>query len=310
MTVPAASKSRVAYIAEVVAGTTPATPTFLEMRRAGGAGMRLNKATAVSDEIHLARDVIAEMQLSQDPTAAYDFELSYGSFDDMLAAALYGSWTTNVLKNGNVEQTFTLEETVDLGGGASFDYNRMVGAVVDQLSLNFERRQIVKGSVSMMGRSLSLAAAIIAGATYTAPNTNVIETANLLASASFLSLASPRIQSISLNIANNTRRITEVGSLTATDFGLGQIDVTGQVVLYYSSSTPYSNVLSHATGALSFNIGTVTNKKYTFSLPTVQVLDGIRQIGGKNDDVMLSIPFRAIKDVGIGASIQITRAVA
>jgi hypothetical protein len=309
MPIASTSRTRVAYVAETAYGTTPATPTFLEIRRTGGE-MRTKKTTVVSDEIRLDRNVRDEYQVAQDADGQYDFELTYGTFDDLLAGALFGSWTTNVLTNGSVEQSFTFEETVDLGSG-SFSYSRFTGCAVDSLALNFPARKGVTGTIKLMGQKETVDTAIISGATYTAPNTNVPETSVSVASLAIAGLApAPKIKNLSLNIANNLRIRDTVGSLYTDSFGSGQIDVTGSFDAYFESNALYQAVLDHGGGAISLTVGAVTNKKYTINMPVVRFLDGARRLGGKNDDVMINVPFRAIYDSGIGGSIRITRAVA
>jgi hypothetical protein len=308
MPIAATSRTRVAYVAESSFGTTPATPTFLEIRRTNG-NLRTKKTTAVSDEIHLDRNVRAEYQLAQDVEGSYDFELTYGSYDDILAAALFGTWSTDVLVNGSTEQSLTFEETVDIGGG-SFAYHRFTGVEVESLSLNFQARKGVAGSVNLLGKQETTDTAIISGATYTAPNTNVVETANSVASLAVAGLSPvPKIRTLSINIANNLRKREILGSLYVDSFGPGQIDITGTFEAYFESLALYNQILGHGSGAISLTVGSTATKKYTISIPVAQFLDGSRILGGKNDDVMVSIPFRGVAD-SAPKSIQITRAVA
>jgi hypothetical protein len=229
---------------------------------------------------------------------------------DMFEAALQGTWSTNVLKNGATPKSFTFEETIDVGGG-SFCYARAQGCYINQMSLSLAARQSARGTFNMMGQMEALDTAIITGATYTAPNTNNMETAASVANLSVIGLGTPpKIRGLTLNIDNNLRLRPKVGSLYTEEFGVGQCDVTGTMDAYFESNALYAQVLAHGGGALSFTVGAVTNKKYTISMPNVVFLNGARQIGGKNDDVMIQIPFRARLDAGIAASLSITRAVA
>lgn len=309
MAIAPTSRTRVAYVAEVTPGTTPATPTFLQIRRTGGE-MSTKKTTAVSDEISLDRNVRDEFQVAQDPAGGYDFELTYGTFDDIFSAALFGSWAANVLTNGSTEQSLTFEQTVDFGGG-SFGYSRFPLTLIDSLALEFTARKGVTGSIKTMAKQETLATSIITGATYTAANTNAVQTSVSVASLAIAGLSPvPKIKSLSLNIANNLRIRDVVGSLFTDSFGSGQIDVTGSFDAYFESNALYQAVLDHGGGAISLTVGAVTAQKYTISIPVVRFLDGARKLGGKNDDVMVTVPFRAINDSGIGGSIRITRAVA
>lgn len=308
MTIASTSRSRVAYIPEVTWGVTPATPAFQEMRRTSG-NLATKKGTVTSDEIRLDRNIRDEYMVSQDVTGSYDLELSYGSYDDLLAAAMFGDWSSNVLWNGSTEKSFTFEETVDLGGG-NYAYSRYLGCEVSTLALTFNSRAAVKGSFSIMGKQETTDSAIIAGATYTAPNTNKIETAVSVASLAIAGMTPvPKIKALSLNINNGLRIRDRIGSLYSEQFGMGQADITGSFDAYFESNALYDQVLAHGGGALSLTVGAVTAKKYTFDIPNAIFTDGSKKLGGKNDDVMVTIPFRAVYD-GSNGSMKITRAVA
>ena len=69
-------------------------------------------------------------------------------------------------------------------------------------------------------------------------------------------------------------------------------------------------MLDHGGGALSFVAGSGANKKYRFTFPKIIFLDGTVPSGGNTDDVMVSIPWRAVYDPTEGCSVKIERAVA
>ena len=100
------------------------------------------------------------------------------------------------------------------------------------------------------------------------------------------------------------------GEAIATVVDAGDWADLGTIEAYFESNTLYQSVLDHGGGAVSLTAGGTANKKYTFLLPAVKFLDGAVKLGGKNDDVMVSIPFRAIYDATTAGSIKITRAVA
>lgn len=308
MAIATVAKSRVAYVAESAFTTTPSTPTFTEMRRVSG-NLGTRKTTVASEEVHLDRRTRAVYQTGQDVAGSYDLEFSYATLDDMLLGVLQSTWSTNVISDGNTQASFTFEETVDIGGG-SFAYNRYTGCEINSLTLNIASRAAVKGSVSIMGQQETLDTTIISGATYTTPNTNQIETAVGISSLSLFSLSpTPKVKSLSLTIDNSLRIRDRVASLYTEEFGSGLCKVTGSLDLYFESNAAYAQSLSHGIGAISFNIGTVTNKKYTISIPNAQITEGARRLGGRNDDVMATIPFEAVGTAS-SALITITRNVA
>lgn len=307
MAIASGSGRQIAYTTETVYGTTPATPVWKVLRSTGGA-LRTNKGTVISDEIRSDRNVIDELMVSQDVTGSYNFEFSYGTLDDLLEAALCGTWATNVLKNGTVQRSLSFEERLDLGG--TYSFSRFDGCQVNSLSLSINSRERITGSVDIMGQQETLDVAIVTGATYTPANTKQIQTSSTGVGSLMFGGATAKVRQLSLQIANNMRSRPLVGSLYTDSLGYGRSDITGSMQLYFENNTLYQNVLNHGSGALAFTIGSVTNEKYNFSLPVCRFLDGERQPGGNTDDVMVTLPFRAIYDSGSSASMTITRAVA
>jgi hypothetical protein len=302
------SLSRVAYVTGVTYGVTPATPTFTMLRRDSG-GLGTDKETGKISEINLDNRVRDEIELSQSGSGSYSAGLSYGSFDDLIAAGLRGSWAANVLTDGAVDPLLTFEETIDNTDG-TFSYSEFLGAVVDGMDFGFESMKPVTFKVDIMAQKETLRSAIITGATYSAANTNVVETGNVVASLAVLGLSPvPTVKTLNISIKNNHRKITALGSKFPTCFGPGERDITGTIDAYFKTNTLYQKVLDHGFGAISFTVGTVTLKKYTFSMPDVVFLNGSRRLSGVNDDVMVSIPFRARGTAAV-APLTITRAVA
>jgi len=310
MALPASvARTRVAEIIEVTNGTTPTTPVFQNLR-VTGAGLRSNKGTAPIRELRSDANVIAEVQTAQWATGAYNFALSYGSFDDIFSSALRNTWSTNVLKNGTSIISMTFEETLDHNGSST--YARVPYALVDTLSLQIDAEKEVTGSFGLIGQKLVVDTAIASGATYTATNTKMPMAAGLsVAALSVLGLSTPKVKGLKLDIKNGIRRRHVVDSLYPDSFGYDLMDVTGSVDIYFDSNAALTQVLNHGTGSIAATIGQTTNEKYTISLPVVQFLDGVRQLGGTNADVLMSIPFRATgSDNSSNPSISITRAVA
>jgi hypothetical protein len=211
--------------------------------------------------------------------------------------------------NGTLQPSFTFEEMADMGASQAFW--RYLGVSVSSLSLNFAARQSVKGTLNLMGQKEVQDTVIVTGATYTAANTKPVMCSHHVASLNVAGLTTqPRIKTLSLQIANNLRVRDGVGDLYTGEFGVGQCDVTGTMEAYFASGELYQKVLDHGSAAISFTVGSTANEKYTFNLPKCVFLDGNKTLGGKNDDVMVSVPFRGVYDATTGGSIKVTRKVA
>lgn len=303
------SELRAGFVPETSFGVTPANPAFQLLRTTGG-GIDLNKGTGTSDEIRPDRNTAAEYLLGLDWQGAYNFELSYGSYDDLLAAVFQSSWANDVLKNGVDQKSFTIEETLTVG--ASHYYARFLGATPGKLDLQIAARRAVTGSVGIWARREVSDTAEVAGATYTAPTANPVLTASANVAALKVGAINPapKVKSLSISIDNNMRTRELVGSLYSEDFGAGNCDVTGTIEAYFESNDLYNAVLAHGGGELSFIVGAAANQRYGVKLPNIVFGNGKKSSRAKNTDVMVSIPFRAQLDPASACSIQITRNVA
>lgn len=307
MPIGSVSRSRVAFIPEVTPNTIPATPTFLTLRRTSGS-LATNKNTVQSEEIQADRNVRDVYQTMQSVEGSYECEFSHASLDDMLSGAMMANWATNVLSNGVTQRTFTFEEMVDLGGSQLF--HRYTAAMVNQLQLSAEANQAVRATLGIMARQEAVASAIISGATYTAPNTEPIETGVTVNITTLAGLTPiPICRGLRLNINNNLRMHERLGSLFSDEFGMGQAEISGEIDLYYDTLAQYQLSLNHSSGQITATLGSQANKKYTFNMPNVRFLQAAKPLRGRNDSVMATLPFQAL-GTGSTASLSITRLVA
>lgn len=307
MTIGAGSGTRVAYVAESAWGTTPATPTF-KVLRVTGTGLRTTKQTDTSKEIRADRNVTDEFQLGQDANGSYNFELSYATLDELLEGLFQNTWSTNVLKNGVTPKSFTFEETIEMG--ATDNLFRFPGTMVNSMSLSFGSRAAITGSIGLMAQKEISATAIVSGATYTAANTKAIQTSTAGVASFTVAGTAYKVRSLSIEITNNLRTRPVIGSLYTEEFGSGRFEVTGTIEAYFESAALYDLVIAHSNGALTLTVGTTTAEKYTILLPKIIFGSGEKRVGGNDDDVIVSIPFRAVYDTTEAATAKITRAVA
>ncbi len=298
------SQTRLAYVAESTYGTTPSTPTMLNQRFTSES-LNANIENIVSNEIRADRNVTDLIQVGADGGGSVDFELSYGSFDAWLESLMYSTWSSNILKNGVTQKSFTIEKTFE--AGATDQYHRFTGCIANSLKLAIQAKQVVTGSFDFIAKGATTAQAIISGATYTAANSNpVINAAANFASLSMGSVTSPELLSLNLNITNNLRRQAVVGSLDARGIGTGRFEVTGEAVLYFANASLYDLFLAGTASSLSFVIGGASSKKYQFDIANLKFEKVEIVAGGNDQDVMVKASFRGLYD-NTDNTLKITR---
>lgn len=299
------SQSRLSYIAETNYGVTPTTPAFKVLRYTSES-LKPDSSFVSSNEIRSDRNVADVTLVGLEASGDVAGEMSYGTYDDFMEAVLGGTWTTNVLKNGVNDRSFTLEKT--LKTPTTDNFHRFTGMKVNTMSLSARAREIVTTSFGFMGKGGTSAQAIIAGATYVAGNTNpVMNSANNLSGVAITGVTTPQLMDLSLNITNNMRQQPVIGQLNSKGIGSGRCVVTGQATLYFESKDAYELFLADTYADLSFSIGGTSTLKYTFLLPKLKFTGADVPNTGNDADLMITMPFQAIYNSTQGATIQITR---
>lgn len=298
------SQTRLAYIEESTYGSTPSTPTFL-VQRFVSESLNANIENAVSNEIRSDRNVTDMIQVGANAGGDVDIELSYGSFDDWLESLMFSSWSTNTLKNGVTQKSFTLEKTFEAGG--TDQYHRFTGAVANSLSLSIQAGQIITGSFNFLSQGASSAQAAIASSSYTAANSNPpINAASNFASLSMTGVSGVELTALNLNITNNLRQQAVVGSLNPRGIGTGRFEVTGDMTMYFEDQAAYELFLAGTAADLSFVVGGVSSLNYQFDIANLKFETMEVVAGGNDQDVIVQASFRGLYD-GTDNTLEITR---
>lgn len=145
MALTAASSNGVelGYIAEVTFGTTPTTPTY-QLIRYTGESLNFNITNTTSNEIRADRMTADTIQTSADVSGGVNIELSYGSYDTLLEAALCSAtWSTpastishNAATNNLTVAVAGSNFTITAASGTPFSTFVGVVLVGDYLKIN------------------------------------------------------------------------------------------------------------------------------------------------------------------------------
>lgn len=300
------SQTRLAYTAESTWGATPSTPTWTNVRFTGES-LVANIQNTQSQEIRPDRNVADLAQVGADSGGSVDVELSYGGYmDDWIEAALGGTWATNVLKNGATFRSFTLEKTFEQG--ATDQFHRYEGSVIDTMSLSLAPGSIATGSFGFVGKNGVSAQAEVASSTYTAVNSNpVMNAASDFASLAITGATGPELTALDINVANNLRTQPVIGVLGARGVGLGQFSVSGSATAYFENAELYELFLDGTEADLSFKIGGASDLNYTFDIPRLKFQTAQVNAGGNNQDVLVNLTFQGLFDSGESAALKVTR---
>lgn len=293
------------FIAEATSGVTPSNPV-LKVFRATKSGLDINITALQSAEIRNDAEV-ADFRLGTRSVAGTaSAELSYGTFDDLIAAGLRGTWTAEVVKGGVKRQSFTFvdfnEDIQDL------PYTIYRGCEVNTMTLNVSAANMTTIEFGLVGRTMEQLAALPAGWTIGARTaTSPMDGFSGTLSANGDSL--DVITEMSLTIENGIEPRFVVGSKFSIKPGSKRRNVTGSMTAYFDNNAlrlAYLNELEQNI-SLAISDGAAGNT-YLITLPRVKITEAPHPVDGEGD-IMQNMNYRALLDNTTASSIKIERKV-
>lgn len=295
------SRHSVQYVAEVTAGTTPASPqtTVIPV-----ASINITPTKDVFNDPSIRSDRSIRYQRHGNVHVAGDIETAYmhGTYDDFLASALHGTWVSNVLKQGTTKTPFTIERGyTDLSGTS---YQRFTGMHVNQFKLDVPVNDVVKTSYSFMGMGRSEATTPL-DSTPTVPADKAPMTH---LSGTFLEGGSAvgNITAVSLTIANGYNENFVLGGTAPAAMTYGYATVTGQLTVYFDSFAQYLKFINETETSLSWAINDGNGNTHTWSLPRVK-FNGFTLPVSNDQSITATVPFVGLYDSITGTAVQVTR---
>ncbi|MEO0497936.1 MAG: phage tail tube protein [Pseudomonadota bacterium] len=306
MAIADGSRTRLALVAESVLGTTPTDPAFIS---AGYTDHTLNitRQYVRSNNKRPDRNVSSAVPVSGGAGGDINGELMHDAFTHaLMESALFSTFSSDVMVNGVTQQSFTLESTYETG--ATDQYLRYVGQVVNSLEIQCAIDQIINVRFGMVGLNGSTDTAEITNATYAAVDTS--EVLNSVAGFGNLTIGGVTgadLIDLTLNIDNGVDPRRALGSFGAISLRNGRCTVSGSMSVYFEDAALLGLFLNGTNTGLTFTLGQNTGEKYTFNIPQIKVTNLNLGDPGNDQDVVQQINFEAEFDSGIGGAIQITR---
>lgn len=305
------SRHSMRFIAEATYGTTPATPAF-DIIRHTGTTLGLSKEALQSEEIRDDRQIADFRHGARQVGGDISVELSYGSFDKILEALLMGTWAVDTpsagidqLKAGTTRRSFTIERFFGDIQSVDKPYHRFTGVEFNTLQLQINANAMITGTIGVVGKDMTTATAIIAGATYNpATTTSPLDSFTGTLNEDGTQIAV--ITEIQLNLDNGLDPRFVVGSKTTLRPSVGRSNVSGQVTAYFENSLLLDKFINETESDIEFTLPDGAGNAYTFKLPRIKYNGGQPDVQGEGP-ITLSMPFQALLDSATGTNIIIER---
>lgn len=378
-----ANRVQLSFVEESIFGDKE-SGSEMQILRYNSESLKQDMNTTVSEEIRSDRQIADIARIGVSASGGMEFELSYGSHDEFLNAALQSAswasevkisrqWTISASSTDNsisdsesgfrsfvanqwvyvsgfaesanngffkiktvsaaklifwngtlVTESAGNDITVQMGGyitnGTTLvSYNiekefkdltttlsLLKGMSINSMGLEIPADGIIKGNFDFMGSAEESLTATVGSNYKSAETTSVMTGANHVTN--FLeNLSELSILSLSLNLSNNLRTRLQVGTLGVASMGSGTVEITGTVTLHLANSTIFDKYLDQDTTSIVFAARDNDGNGYLIELPSVKIIDGTRNAGGINTDVIGSFEYRAFMDDSEEVSIRIAR---
>jgi len=324
-TVPATAKIKVAgfrgVAGDIVASTTTSnrlTSTTLDFTTLGlvaGMWMKIGNdsvagesfATAVNNDWVRIYSVVAKaILLDRVPT---------GWAADAGTGKTISIWIGDYIRNTNIDGTinnaksYTLEEKFTDHSPVTYQY--LKGSVVNTLAFNAPSQAIATTSVNFMSLTGSVTETRFSGATDVAALTNDVMNTSSNVGVLYVGttpVSGPNyVTNLSLEINNNLRRNNAVSVFGTAKIGQGEFSVSGSLETYFGNYDLLVNLINNTEVSYAYPYVDNDNQVYFIDVPRIKFSTGSPSVGGKNDDVMLSLDYQGLRDTTLGYTLQVQK---
>lgn len=196
-------------------------------------------------------------------------------------------------RNGTVLNTYLLEKEML----ASKTWAIYRGMSLDVLTITAAARAKVMAALSFLGYDGDRRFGQV-GSVVTAPSTNpVITSSNNIGFINLddIGVISP-VTNLSFEIKNNLRNRFVVASPGTLAPGKGTSAMSGKMDCYFDNSRTFKYFLGHRRKSLHWYFKDANNAVTSFHCPKIRFPEGNPNVPGLNQDIILPLAFRALKD--------------
>lgn len=283
------------YLAETEWGTTPAA-AMTELRKTGESFGEMEDTTE-SGEIIADRQLRELVRTGRASQGGPRIELAYGAHDALIEAALCGTWTADILENGAVRRSFTIEKEIVAEDGTSH-FLIFRGWRPGTLNLRFALNSIVTGDFGGIGKGMVPAAATAGtGAPIAAPATLPMSAVSITGISTGGAPMSG-VSEVTLAADNALRRKGQLGPDSLFGIGLGGFRARGTLVQYFQDRALIQDYVDRVVKELSVATQDEVGNAYEFLVPRARL--GAPQVvaEGPNGDVEVRFTWTGTKDAG------------
>jgi hypothetical protein len=292
------SRHSLAFVAEAIPGTTPATPTLTPVR-AESCSIGLTKDLIEPTEIRSDRHRTSVRHGAKKVGGETAINVSYGSHDSIFQAAFCGTWEadepatgTDQLKIGVTRRTHTFERYYE--DILDKPYHRFTRVELDKLSLQISSNAVVTGKFSVVGGDHITAATAITSSSYSTESTTDVFT-SMSGVVKEGGNTNAYISELSIELDNGMEALYAVGNPVSFRSSIKRAKVTGSATVYFEDNVMYEKFVNETESSLEVNLADAAGNALKILLPRVKYSSGSPDVKGEGP-ISLTMKFDALAD--------------
>lgn len=296
------SRQSLYYVVEVTPGTTPSTPTLIEIPIAGVPTLAVQKDNFRSNRINAKRQTSTIRHGVRRAAGDIPIELAYGDFDTLFESLMHSSWSTDVLKIGTTQKYMTIERRfTDIS-----EFQPFTGCLINSFSMQARPNGMITGTFGVIGLGgMTEASATVANASTAATGNEPFDgfSGTITEGGS-----AANITALDLSINNNAALPYTIGTDTSPRVNSGTAQVTGTVTAFFETEALVNKFLSETESSLEVEFEGITGGDLKFTLPALKYTGAT--ITDADEGLLVEMPFEAYYDSSAATSLTITRTAA
>ena len=301
------SRAGLSYVPEVTFGTTPATPSLVQLPYTTHT-LNLTKERVTGNDIQPDRMVRVDRHGNRSVAGDITVDLRKGDYDPLLESAFFGTFATNVLKVGTTPKFFSIEDAAtDIS-----QFRLFTGMAVSTLAVSIRPNQMVTGTFSMVGKDMTIAGTSV-DAVKTASSVNQpfdsYSGALSIGTAGGTLTAAAIVTGIDFTINNALAPTFVVGSSSTPQLEYGMATVEGTITAYFEDASLINRFIAETATGLQVVVDDPTGlSDYTWLFPRVKINGADVPVDNPASRI-ITMPFVALYDTTEATNIKLTRSV-
>lgn len=295
------ASSGLSYIPEVTFGTTPSTPSMLQLPF-NTHSLNLSKDSLESGEIREDRQIVVHRHGNRQAGGDITVELRASDFDDLLESAFFSSIdSSGVMKAGTTPKFLSIEDrATDIA-----QYRLFTGMAVSSMSVSIQSNAMVTATFSLVGKDMTISGTSVDASPTAASSNQPFDgfQGTIQEGGSPIAI----ITGLDFTLDNSMNPTFVLGSQTTPFLEYGRSRLTGTVTAYFENATLLNKFINETPSTIQIGLDDgVSGNAYTFLLPEIKYNGGDVPVQNEQSRV-LTLPFIGLKDTSEATNIKLTK---